>query len=124
MKALSVERSILEGEKEVKELFEFVNMNAEHFTAYKMEQGIFSRVMHIGLAAMKCYFAAQGTGDVGDALVVEDDRVLHKESTLRGRDYFSVFGKFKVPRTYYRGDGVSGVFPLDAQADVPARCYS
>ncbi len=48
MKALSVERSILEGEKEVKELFEFVKMNAEHFTAYTMEQEVFSKVMQIG----------------------------------------------------------------------------
>jgi hypothetical protein len=37
MKALSIERSICEGERDVKELFEFVNTNAEVFTAYHME---------------------------------------------------------------------------------------
>ena len=105
MKALSVEQSIFEGEQEVKKLFEFVKTNAEEFTAYQMEQEVFSRVMRIGFNAMKCYFAEKGTGDIGDELILEDGVVLSRESPLRGRDYFSVFGKFKVPRTYYRGDG-------------------
>ncbi len=43
---------------------------------------------------------------------------------MRGHDYFSVFGKIKVPRTYYHGEGQPGVMPSDASADLPARCYS
>ena len=124
MKALSIERSLCEGEREVKELFEFVNENAETFTAYQMEQDIFDRVMRIGLAAMKGYFAAKGTGDVGEELTLPDDTVARKTDALRGRDYFSVFGKFKVPRTAYQRFGRASVMPLDAQADLPERCYS
>lgn len=124
MKALSVEKSILEGENEVKELFGFVTANSPDMKAYDMEKQIFSRVMLIGQAAMKCYFAEKGTGEVGDEVVLEDGTVLNKESTLRGRDYFSVFGKIKVPRTYYRCDGQPGIMPLDAYTDFPERCYS
>lgn len=124
MKALSIERSICEGEREVKELFEFVTRNAAEFTAYQMEQDIFARVMQIGLAAMKGFFAVKGTGDVGDEFVVPDGTVAHKADALRGRDYFSVFGKFKVPRTAYQRHGYPSVMPLDAQADLPERCYS
>jgi hypothetical protein len=43
---------------------------------------------------------------------------------LRGRDYFSLFGKFKVARTCYRAPGEPGIFPLDAQVNLPKRCYS
>lgn len=124
MKALSIERSICEGEREVKELFEFVRQHADEFTAYQMEQDIFDRVMRIGLAAMKGYFAVKGTGDVGDEFILPDGTVGTKAEALRGRDYFSVFGKFKVPRTAYQRRGRSSVMPLDAQADVPERCYS
>jgi hypothetical protein len=124
MKALSIERSMCEGEREVKELFEFVTGKAEAMTAYQMEQDIFARVMQIGLAAMKCYFAAKGTGDVGECLQLKDGTVASKADALCGRDYFSVFGKFKVPRTVYRGFARPGVMPLDAQADLPERCYS
>jgi len=49
---------------------------------------------------------------------------LKKAPGLYGRDYFSVFGKVKVPRTCYRAEGESGVMPLDAAADLPERCYS
>lgn len=59
MKALSIERSVYEGEREVKELFEFVDQHADAFTAYQMGQDIWARVMQIGLAAMESYFATK-----------------------------------------------------------------
>ncbi len=124
MKALSVEQSVLDGEKELKELFKYVETDANALKAYDMEKEIFARIMRIGLAAMKCYFAEKGTGDVGAELALDNGTVLKKESTLRSRNYFSVFGKIKVPRTYYRGVNMAGVMPLDALTDFPERCYS
>jgi len=124
MKALSIERSICEGNQEVKELFEFVTKKAGEMTAYQMEQHIFAKVMHIGLAAMKGYFAAKGPGDIGETFHFEDGTVATKANGFCGRDYFSVFGKFHVPRTVYRAYARPGVMPLDAQADLPERCYS
>ena len=64
----SGEHSIFEGQLEVKQLFDFVVNNAEGMDAYSMEPAIFARIMGIGLAAMKGYFAEKGTGDVGDVL--------------------------------------------------------
>ena len=119
MKALSVERSICEGNKEVKELFEFVTTHAGDMTAYQMEQDIFAKVLQIGFAAMKCYFAAKGTGDVGKDVTLDDGTVATKAKGLCERAYFSVFGKFSVPRTVYRAFARPGVMPLDAQADLP-----
>lgn len=124
MQAFSVEQSILEGEQAVKELFQFVREHAVEADAYQMESTIFSRLQKIGLAAMKCYFAEKGTGDIGAELVLSEGLVLKRERALRGRDYFSVFGKLKVPRTCYRAVGHRGVMPLDAQANLPHRCYS
>ncbi len=124
MKALSVERSICEGELEVKELFEFVTTHAEDMTAYQMEHDIFARLMQRGFAAMKGYFAAKGTGDVGEQLTFPNGTVATKSEVLCGRAYFSVFGKFTVPRTAYQRYGRASVMPLDAQADLPERCYS
>jgi len=65
MQAYSIEQSIMEGKIEVNNLFEFVKMNAETFDAYNIERVIFEKVLKIGNTAMKCYFAAKGTGDVG-----------------------------------------------------------
>ena len=124
MKALSMETSILQGEKEVKELVEYVMGNAEKLNAYDMEKEIFLRIMSIGHCAMERYFASNGSGDVGKEFVSEDGTALEKESTLRVRNYFSVFGKIKVPRTYYRGGEGCGIMPLDARVDFPERSYS
>jgi hypothetical protein len=124
MSPFSMEQSILEGQLEVKKLFEFVEKNAEVMDAYSTELAIFDRIMGIGLAAMKGYFAEKGTGDVGNVLELEDGTILKKEKRLLGKDYFSVFGKLKVPRTCYRDDGREGVMPLDAQANLPKRNYS
>jgi hypothetical protein len=124
MQAFSVEQSIIEGDNQVKELFAFIQEHAAEFEAYEMEKDIFARLMKIGLSAMKCYFGQKGTGDVGGALVSKNKTVLIRQNQLCGRDYFSVFGKLKVPRTCYRFEGESGVMPLDAQANLPKRCYS
>ena len=123
MKALSIEQTILEGEYELKELFKYVIDHAEEFKAYDMEKAIFSRLMQIGQVAIRSYFAQKGTGDVGKELELEGV-VLKRSGGLCECDYFSVFGKVRVPRTCYRTEGVSGIMPLDAQADLPERTYS
>lgn len=125
MKALSIEESILKVEVEFNILLDFIKNNANNLNCNEMERGIFSRLMQIGLASMRSFFAMKGTGDVGDELKLEDGLVLKKESGLRERNYFSVFGKIEVPRVCYRSEmGGEGVMPLDAQADLPERCYS
>ena len=124
MQAFSMEESILNGNKQFNDLLEFVQNNASKLEAYEMEQYIFSYLMKIGKTVMQSYFAAKGTGDEGPELILEDGDILKRESGLRGKDYFSVFGKFKVPRTCYRREGRAGIMPLDARANLPHNCYS
>ena len=124
MDALDVERSIAEGEQALQALITFARENAGKLEAHEAEKGIFKRLLPIGLAAMKLYFAQRGTGDMGPAVTRADGVFLPREQQLRGRDYFSIFGKFKVARTCYRTPGEPGIFPLDAQVNLPERCYS
>jgi hypothetical protein len=124
MDALDVEMSIAEGEQALQALLKFVHESADKLEAHDAEKGIFKRLLPIGLAAMKLYFAQRGTGDVGPAITRADGEMLPREKPLRGRDYFSIFGKFKVARTCYRTPGEPGIFPLDAQVNLPERCYS
>ena len=124
MDALDVEVSIAEGEQALQALLQFARDNAGTLEAHAAEKGIFKRLLPIGLAAMKLYFAERGTGDVGPAVTRADGVLLTREKPLRGRDYFSIFGKFAVARTCYRTPGEPGIFPLDAQVNLPERCYS
>ncbi len=124
MDALDVERSIAEGEQGLQALLKFAREHAGRLEAHEAEKGIFKRWLPIGLAAMKRYVAERGTGDVGPAVTRADGVLLPRETQLRGRDDFSLFGKFAVARTCYRTPGEPGIFPLDAQVNLPERCYS
>src|SRR6266487_3499707 len=105
MEALDVETSIAEGEQALQALIKFAREQAGKLEAHEAEKGIFKRLLPIGLAAMKLYFAEHGTGDVGPAITRADGVDLPRETQLRGRDYFSLFGKFAVARTCYRTSG-------------------
>jgi hypothetical protein len=119
-----MEQIILEGDKQIKEIYRYVQNNAENVDAYKMEKEIRQRLNKIGLILMQAFFAVKGTGDVGDSLTLEDGTVLEKQSQLCSRILFSTFGKLKIPRTCYRTEGQPGIMPLDALANLPERSYS
>jgi hypothetical protein len=124
MDALEVETSIAEGEQALQALMQFARESALTLEAHEAEQGIFKRLRPLGLAAMKQYVAQRGTGDLGAALTRADGMMPPREKPLRGRDYCSRFGMIAVARTYYRTPGEAGSFPLDAQVNLPERCYS
>ena len=124
MEALDVEMSIAEGAQALPALLKFARAHAGRLEAHAAEKGIFTRRLPMGLAAMKRSFAQRGTGDVGPAVPRVDGRLLPREKQLRGRDDFALFGTFAGARTCYRTAGEAGIFPLDAQVNLPERCYS
>jgi hypothetical protein len=124
MDALEVETSIAEGEQALQALIMLARETAGTLEAHEAEKGIFKRLLPMGLAAMQRYCAQRGTGDVGPAVTQADGVFLPREQKLRGRDSFSRFGTFAVPRTCSRTPGEQGIFPLDAQVNLPARCDS
>ena len=120
MEAFEVEASIAEGEAALQALLSFVQEKAGQLEAQEAEKGIFKRLLPLGLAALRLYFAERGTGEVGPAVEREDGEVLVREGKLRARDYFSVFGKLDVPRTCYRTAGEPGIFPWTSRSTSPS----
>jgi hypothetical protein len=124
MDALDVEMSIAAGQQALQALIQFTREHAGQLEAHAAEKGICKRLLPSGLAAMKLYFAQRGTGDVGASIRRADGVLLTQEKKLRARDYGSLFGTFAVVRTCDRTPGEPGIFPLDAQVNLPARCSS
>src|SRR5262247_1553741 len=124
MEALDVESSSAAGEQALQALVTFIRERAGKLEAHEAEKGIFKRLLPIGLAAMKLYFAQRGTGEVGPAITRADGVVRPREQQLRGRVDFSRFGPFAVPRTCSRTPRDPGICPLEAQVTFPERCYS
>ena len=86
----SVETSIAAGEQALQALIQLARESAGKREAHEAEQGIFKRLLPMGLAAMKLYFAQCGTGDVGPAVTRADGVFLPREKPLRGREYCSL----------------------------------
>jgi hypothetical protein len=124
MDALEVETRIAAGEQALQTLRPCARETAGTLEAHEAEKGMFKRRLPMGLAAMQRYFAQRGTGDVGPAVTRADGVLLPREQRLRARDDFSLFGTFAVPRTCDRTPGEPGIFPLDAQVNLPERCDS
>jgi hypothetical protein len=124
MDALEVEMRLAAGEQALQALLTCARESASKLEAQEAEQGLFTRLLPIGLAAMKRSFAQRGTGDVGPAIMRADGVLLPREHKLRGRDSCSLFGKFAVVRTCDRLPGEPGICPLDAQVNLPERCDS
>lgn len=124
MSPYTMEQSLQQGKLELKALFQYVDDNAEDLDLYQIETGIKEHLNKLGMAAVRCYFAKKGTGDVCDTLQLEDGTVLKKQSQLCERTLFTSFGKIKIPRTCYQAKGGPAIMPLDAQANLPDRRYS
>jgi hypothetical protein len=124
LEALDVETSIAAGEQALQALIQCARDDARKLEAHEAEQGLFKRLLPMGLAAMQWSFAERGTGDVGPAVTRADGRRLAREKPLRGRDDCSLFGTLAVARTCDRAPGEPGLFPLDAQVNLPERCDS
>ena len=107
---------------QVNAYLQFTRDHASKIEAHEAEKGIFKRLLPMGLAAMKVYFAQHGTGDVGPDITWADGVDLPRERKPRERDYFSLFGKFAVAQTCYRAPGEPGIFPLDTEFNRPERC--
>ena len=95
MDAYTAEQSIQETDQAYQELLKFVREHASDTEAHEAERGIFKRLIPLGLAAMKLYFAEKGTGDVGPVWCdpATDKEFPRERREPRKRDYFSLFGK-------------------------------
>jgi hypothetical protein len=106
--ALDVEMSIAEGEQALQVLLKFVSESAGKLEAHEAEKGIFKRLLPIGLAAMKLYFAQRGTGDLGAAVTRADGMILPRETQLRGRDDVHRSQLKGLPQGWTLGAGARG----------------
>jgi hypothetical protein len=122
MDALDVETRIAEGEQALQALLKLARAKAGKLEAHEAEKGLFKRLMPSGWAAMQLDFAQRGTGDGGPAVTRADGVLLPREQQRRARDSCSRFGTFAVARTCDRTPEAPGLFPLDAQSNLPARC--
>ena len=116
-----VETSRAEGQPALQALWPCARAPAGTLAAHAAEPGIVTRRMPSGLAALTRSDAEWGTGDGGPAVTRADGIRLPREPQLRGRDDGARVGQGPVARTGSRTPGEPGMFPLEAQVNLPTR---
>jgi hypothetical protein len=118
-----MERAIPNMVSLVNGIVAFVRGSAQAMEIGEVERQLLPMVMEVGRTALAEFVAAKGTGYVGKEVVdAQDNRCPYIRDS--DRTYRSVFGAISVRRAYYHADGLPGVFPLDAELNLPERGYS
>lgn len=107
----------------VKEIVGFVIGPAQGMEIGEVERGLLKLVMRVGREALVSYLEEKGTGRQGNEIVAASgERIPY----VRDRKclYRSIFGPLGIKRAYYHATGSPGVFPLDADINLPDKGYS
>jgi hypothetical protein len=118
-----VEEKILEVQGEFNKVVDFVTKEALDREIHVVEREIFRMLLRLGRILLELFLRSVGTGHVGRTLTREDGSVLRYRRTSL-KKYLSIFGEVTIRRAYYLKDGGKGVFPLEAQLNLPKRMYS
>jgi len=123
MKTLNYESNLLSAFENLTATIEFVKSNSNNYEAHEMEELIHKKTLDIGKSLMKGYFQRVSNNDVGKDLVNTDGKTFDRKKII-SKDYFSVFGKFKIERRSYERTGFKTICPLDIQCNLPEKVYS
>jgi len=108
------------------ELQQFLHDSARQGTAiHEVERAVWQQVLRIGRQCLGQFLALQGTGDLGETLVVAG-QPCHRLPELHPRRYVSIFGAFRIERAVYgsrEGQKIDFV-PLDNRLQLPEGSFS
>jgi hypothetical protein len=100
----------------------FVQCNAVQLELYEVEKQLFRMLLEMGKTLLEEVIARHGSGRVEQVITEAGQRLLYQDDKMT--TYLSIFGKVEIWRAYYWAKGQEGVYPLDAQLNLPQRCYS
>ena len=109
------------------DLASFVRRAAiEGVAAHEAEKDIWRRVLAMGRQAFGQFLAAQGDGDVGETIEMDDGKELRWLTEPHQGTYRSIFGPFQLSRYVYgtrEGQRIEFV-PFDARLELPESEFS
>jgi len=98
----------------------------EGVAAHEAEEDIWRRILAMGRQAFGQFLTAQGDGDVGETIDMDEGKELRRLTEPHNRTYRSIFGPFELSRFVYgtrEGQRIEFV-PLDARLELPESEFS
>ena len=94
--------------------------------AHEVEHELWRRVVLLGKQALELLFTLVGPGDMGESVVLPDQREVRRLAGPHPRVYQSVFGRFELDRVVYGtrdGQKIDSV-PFDTRLQLPQSEFS
>jgi hypothetical protein len=87
----------------------------------KVERGVLGKVLDMGLAALEFFLSAQGDGDLGAEVEVEDGRTLYRSASVEKRPLRTIFGEHSFDAYVYSTGCKRKIElrPIDARLNLP-----
>src|SRR5271170_4111830 len=86
----------------------------------KVERGTLAKVLDIGRAAVEFFLAAQGDGDLGPDVQVDDGRTLYRSESVEKRPLRTIFGEHSFAAYVYSAGSKRKIElrPIDARLNL------
>ncbi len=110
-------------QNEFDDLLDFVVKDSRNQQAYEVEKTIWKKLLHMGYLLLKMWFQLR-CEQYGQEPMIGDDNQNTPFLENKERSFFSIFGKFKIPRPYFYRQGVGGTSPLDELLGLGDDIYS
>jgi len=87
----------------------------------EIERGVLGKVLDMGFAAVELFLAAQGDGDLGASVEVEDGRTLYRSESVEKRPLRTIFGEHVFEAYVYSAGSKRKIElrPIDARINLP-----
>ena len=98
----------------------------EGTAVHQVEADLWDLALQLGHRSLAAFFAACGSGDLGETLTLPDGQQLQRLGDLHPRRYVSIFGAFRLERAAYgsrEGQALQFV-PLDNRLQLPEGAFS
>lgn len=99
---------------------------AEGRAIHEVERDLWRQVRQIGHEALAQFLRLQGTGDMGETVVLPTGEECQRLEELHERRYVSIFGEFRLQRVVYgsREKQKIELVPLDNRLQLPTSVFS
>jgi hypothetical protein len=108
--------------KKINEIKNYLQTGARDQQLHEIENSLFTQLLHLGKIFLVSFLKQKSTEKKLPVIIKNDQEIpLH---SVKKRNYLSIFGDIEISRPYYWKSGSCGIFPMDAELNMPKHHHS
>lgn len=112
----------LQNNQNVQNLLKFLSNDAHTCQLHVVEDKMHKLLLALGKDLLNQFLAEKGTGKKEFVKTLNNEIIPFH--SIKSRNYLSIFGDIAITRAYFWKPNNKGIFPLDAELNLPTRIHS